>query len=87
MVNNRTLQFILAAFIIIAAIVTKLLTVSYWEATGASNVYPWFMPYIFIAWGGALCIRLWTEKSRLYSVWVMAIALVWFGFQTFEVAA
>ena len=86
MVNQRTLQWILAFFVIFAAIFTKIMTVQYWETTGITNVYPWYMPYIFIAWGGALCVRLYAEKSRLYSVWIMAIALVWFGFQAFEVA-
>lgn len=86
MLSHKHVQLIFSALIIVAAISTKIITVQYWEANGITNIYPWYIPYIFIGWGIALCGRLWYEKSRLFSVWVMALALVWYGFQSFAVA-
>ena len=86
MMSHKHIQLILSAFIIIVAIFTKIYTVNYWEIQGITNVYPYFMPYLFIGWGIALCGRLWYEKSRLVSVWVMALSIIWYGFQSFSVA-
>jgi len=86
LLTHRHIQFGFAVFIIVAAIATKWLTVNYWAEQGITNVYPWFMPYMFLGWGVALCGRLWYEKSRLYSVWIMALALLWFGMESFSVS-
>ena len=86
LLSHKHIQFGFAAFIIVAAITTKLITIDYWQTQGIIHVYPWFMPYLFIGWGVALCGRLWYEHSKLFSVWIMAIALVWYGFESFAVA-
>jgi len=86
MFARRETQIVLSAIIIIAAIATKVMTVNYWAVNNISNVYPWFMPYIFIGWSMALMGRLYFEKSRLFSVWIMALALLWYGFESFAVA-
>lgn len=86
MLRHPTLQWILAAFIVVAAISTKWFTINYWKTAGITHVYPWFMPYMFIAWGIALLIRLWVENSKLYSVYVMSIALVWYGVESMAVS-
>ena len=86
LLTHKHIQLGCAAFIILAAIGTKWFTINYWAEQGITSVYPWFMPYMFIGWGLALMIRLWTERSRLYSVWIMALALLWYGWQSFAVS-
>lgn len=84
--THRHIQLFSSAFIIVAAIGTKWFTINYWQTQGITHVYPYWMPYVFILWGCALILRLWDEKSRLYSVWIMALALVWYGIESFAVA-
>lgn len=85
MLNHHQIQWIFAAIIIIAAIGTKYITIDHWHTSGITGVYPWYIPYVFLLWSFALMGRLYYEKSRLYSVWVMAIAGVWFGIEAFKV--
>lgn len=86
MLSHKHIQIGLAVFIAVGSIVTKVIAVNYWAEHGITNIMPWFVPYITIGIGIALCGRLYYEKSRLFSVWIMAIALVWYGFESFAVA-
>ena len=83
--SNIHLHVCISLFIIVAAVGTKWFTINYWSEQGITHVYPWFMPYVFILWGLALLFRLWYENSKLYSVYIMALALIWFGWESFSV--
>jgi len=84
--SHRHIQWVCSAIIILVAVYTKVDVVNYWHTNNITHVYPWYMPWLYLLWGGALIVRLWDEKSRLYSVWVMAIALIWFAIESFSVA-
>lgn len=86
LLTHHQVQWILSAIIIVGTIFTKYFTINHWNETGLTGVYPSFMPWAFIVIGVALLIRLWYEHEiKLVSVWVIALATIWYGIEAFSV--
>jgi len=83
MISQKYITYACFLIIVGSAIGTKLIALNHWQEQGLTSIFPWYIPYIFILWSFALMFRLYQEKSRLFSVWIMALALLWYGVQLF----